>query len=130
MKIEFDDDLLIEAIKVNGQTERLRRFAHLCIRIGINDKYALENDIISEEEMEFIHEMLFELVPDINEKTESMRLDDYIGKVVIVCLKDGEKLKGKLSCDSRYLKISDHITGEPFIFYGKDIETIDIMEES
>lgn len=56
-------------------------------------------------------------------------LDELIGKDVIIYLKDGEKLTGKLSCDSRYLQISDHVTGEPFIFYGKDIESITIMEE-
>ena len=71
MKIEISDEGLIEAIRANGQMKRLERFAHLCIRIGIRDLYALDHGIIDNEEMDFIHEMLTELVPDIYEKKEN-----------------------------------------------------------
>lgn len=52
--------MLCEKVKWKNEN-RLERFARLCIRIGINDLYALKNNIIDEEELQFMHEVMEEL---------------------------------------------------------------------
>lgn len=131
MKFEISDEALIEAFNASERMKRLERFSHLCIRIGIRDKYALDHGVIDEEEMTFIHDMLTELVPDIFDKKEGERkergeeISRFIGKTCCVKLKDGRELLGRLSCDSRYLHITDTETGEPNVFYGKDVVEIE-----
>lgn len=64
---------------------------------------------------------------DIDDTVSEIRIDDYIGSKCHVELKDGRVYEGMLTCDSRYLKIT--VSGEPFVFYGKDIAKIDYVRK-